>query len=271
MTSTDLIQQLKQSIKGDVLNDDFSLGMYSTDASIYQIRPRVIVLPKDNDDVKTAVKIAREHKATILPRGGGTSLAGQTVGNSVILDFSKYMNQVLELNVEEKWVRVQPGKVRDELNEFLKPHGLHFAPDPATSSRANVGGMVGNNSSGTKSILFGKTVDHVLEAEVLLSDGTVLTLSELTPDAFSQKSMQDDREGEIYQRVQKIIKENHQEIKKRFPKVMRRVGGYNLDEFVNTENWNLAKLVTGSEGTLATTLSLKLNLTPLPRHTNPFA
>ena len=176
--TTELVAELRSQIKGDVLSDEYSLGMYSTDASIYQIKPKVVVLPKDTEDVKTAITIAGKYQATILPRGGGTSLAGQTVGNSVILDFSKYMNQVLELNVEERWVRVQPGKVRDELNAFLQPYGLHFAPDPATSSRANVGGMVGNNSSGTKSILFGKTVDHVLEAEVLLSDGTHLTLRE---------------------------------------------------------------------------------------------
>ncbi|MCB0846934.1 MAG: FAD-binding oxidoreductase, partial [Bacteroidetes bacterium] len=261
-----LIAELSSQIKGDVLSDDYSLGMYSTDASIYQIKPKVIVLPKDVEDVKTAIKLAEKYQATILPRGGGTSLAGQTVGNSVILDFSKYMNQILELNVEEQWVRVQPGKVRDELNAFLQPHGLHFAPDPATSSRANVGGMVGNNSSGTKSILFGKTVDHVLEAEVLLSDGTHLKLKSLTPEEWMQKESRDDREGEIYHKTGKLIRENIEEIKARFPKVMRRVGGYNLDEFVYTDQWNLAKLVTGSEGTLAVTLSLKLNLTPLPKH-----
>ncbi|MEQ9220027.1 MAG: FAD-linked oxidase C-terminal domain-containing protein [Cyclobacteriaceae bacterium] len=260
------IEQLRKEISGDVLHDPASLGMYATDASIYQISPKVIVLPKNKDDVKKAIALANEFKVTILPRGGGTSLAGQTVGSSMILDFSKYMNNVLELNVEEQWVRVEPGKVRDVLNQELAQHGLHFAPDPATSSRANVGGMVGNNSSGTKSVIFGKTVDHVLEAEVILADGTELKLEELSKEAYLKKASQSDRVGKIYQRFEEIISEQREEIKARFPKVMRRVGGYNLDEFVDTDSWNLAKLVTGSEGTLAVTTALKLNLTPLPKY-----
>ncbi|MEM7370316.1 MAG: FAD-linked oxidase C-terminal domain-containing protein [Bacteroidota bacterium] len=260
------IEQLKQQITGDVLSDDASLGMYSTDASVYQIRPIVIVLPKDESDVMTALKLAGTFGITVLPRGGGTSLAGQTVGNSMILDFSKYMHAVLELNVEEKWVRVQPGRVRDELNAYLAAHGLHFAPDPATSSRANVGGMVGNNSSGTKSILYGKTVDHVLEAKVALADGTVLHLRELDKQAFDVIATQRDRQGGIYSRFREIIEENRTEIEARYPKVMRRVGGYNLDEFIYTDSWNLSKLITGSEGTLAVTLELTLHLEPLPLH-----
>jgi FAD/FMN-containing dehydrogenase/Fe-S oxidoreductase len=263
---TPLIGELKEVIQGDVLSDTFSLGMYATDASFYQITPLVVVLPRDEDDVKKAVAIAQSHKVKILPRGGGTSLAGQTVGEAMVLDFSKYMNRILEVNPGERWVRVQPGLVRDELNEEMAKHGLHFAPDPATSSRANVGGMVGNNSSGTKSILFGKTVDHVLEAHVLLADGTTLSLKELTPEEFKAKAALQDREGEIYRTVDETIEQNKEDIKQRFPKVMRRVGGYNLDEFVYTDRWNLAKLMTGSEGTLAVTLELKLNLVPLPKH-----
>ena len=260
-----MIEQLKESIRGEVLEDDYSLGMYSTDASFYQIRPLAVILPKDESDVKKAVEIARNNKIKILPRGGGTSLAGQTVGEALVIDFSKYMNRVLEFNEQERWVRVQPGVVRDELNEEMAKYRLHFAPDPATSSRANVGGMVGNNSSGTKSILYGKTVDHVLEAKVLLSDGTELWLKEFSAEAFKQKTEQNTREGEIYRNFREAIQRNKEEIKQRFPKVMRRVGGYNLDEFVYTDRWNLAKLITGSEGTLAITLELKLYLEPLPK------
>jgi FAD/FMN-containing dehydrogenase/Fe-S oxidoreductase len=260
-----IADELKKKIKGEVLSDEYSLGMYSTDASFYQIRPLAVVLPLDESDVKKAVEIARTHKIKILPRGGGTSLAGQTVGEGIVIDFSKYMNKILEFNEKERWVRVQPGLVRDELNEVLGKYNLHFAPDPATSSRANVGGMVGNNSSGTKSILYGKTVDHILEAKVLLADGTELLLKELSPEAYQQKTQQQDREGEIYRNFQQIIQPNREEIKKRFPKVMRRVSGYNLDEFVYTDRWNLAKLITGSEGTLAVSLELKLNLEPLPK------
>ncbi len=261
-----LFTTLKNSLHGDVLTDEYSLGMYATDASIYQIKPIAIVLPKNIEDVKATLKIAYLNDITILPRGAGTSLAGQAVGESVILDFSKYMNAILEINEAEKWVKVQPGLVRDDLNTVLEPFGLHFAPDPATSSRANIGGMVGNNSSGTKSVLFGKTVDHVLEADVLLADGTPLHLENLSPTKYSEKTALQNKEGEIYRCFQSFINRHSEEIKERFPKVMRRVGGYNLDEFVYTDQWNLSKLVCGSEGTLATTLELKLNLVDLPKH-----
>lgn len=263
--SKDFIAQLKRALAGEVLSDDYSLGMYATDASVYQIRPVAVVIPISEEDVYAAVKLARDFEVSILPRGGGTSLAGQTVGHSMVIDFSKHMNKIIEVNATERWVRVQPGMIRDDLNEHLKPYNLHFAPDPATSSRANVGGMVGNNSSGTKSIIYGKTVDHILEARVVLADGTVLHLKECTPEEYAAKQAQGDREGEIYHEFRKIIEHNKEEIIRRFPKVMRRVGGYNLDEFVHTDQWNLSKLITGSEGTLATTLELKLNLEPLPR------
>lgn len=264
-TATAPVSDLVAGIKGEVLTDAYSLGIYATDASIYQILPIAVVLPKDENDVKKALQWANSNQVSILPRGGGTSLAGQTVGKSVVLDFSKYMNQTLEINTQERWVRVQPGKVRDVLNEELASMGLHFAVDPATSSRANVGGMVGNNSSGTKSILYGKTVDHVLEASVMLADGTRLLLKKADPDKYQEIAASNSREGEIYRNFKKIVDDNAGLIKQKFPKVMRRVGGYNLDEFIDTADWNLAKLITGSEGTLATTLELKLNLEPLPQ------
>src|SRR6188474_3161266 len=201
------IDDLK-SIKGEVLVDDYSLGMYSTDASFYQIKPLAVVLPLDESDVKKTVEIARIHKLRLLPRGGGTSLAGQTVGDGIVIDFSKYMNKILEFNEQQRWVKVQPGLVRDELNEEMAKYRLHFAPDPATSSRANVGGMVGNNSSGTKSILYGKTVDHVLEVKVLLADGTELLFKELSREEFDKKARQPDREGRIYKEFKTIIENN---------------------------------------------------------------
>ena len=258
------IADLKERIRGDVLDDLYSLGIYATDASLYQIFPKVVVLPKDEDDVLTALVIANEYKVTVLPRGGGTSLAGQTVGSSMILDFSKYMDKVLEVNAEERWVRVQPGVVRDVLNMKLEQYGLHFAPDPATSSRANIGGMVANNSSGTKSVLYGKSVDHVLEMKIALADGTVMRLRELSQNEIEQKSQEENREGEIYRKFREIIFETSSEVAEKFPKVMRRVGGYLLDEFVDKEEWNLSKVITGSEGTLATILEVKINLEPLP-------
>ena len=185
----EITHKLRSKLSGEVLDDDFTRGIYATDASIYQIKPKVVVFPKSEDDVRQAIAVARQEKMTILPRGAGTSLAGQTVGESLVLDFSKHMNQVLEVNREERWVRVQPGIARDDLNAYLQPYGLHFAPDPATSSRANVGGMVGNNSSGTKSILYGKTVDHVLETKVILADGTVMNLCSLKPEEYQEQCM----------------------------------------------------------------------------------
>ncbi|NND09546.1 MAG: FAD-binding protein [Saprospiraceae bacterium] len=260
------LTDLQQNIRGDVLTDDVSLGIYATDASLYQIKPIVVLLPKDADDVATAVRIARDHKVAIVARGGGTGLAGQTIGTAMILDFSKYMNALLELNADEQWARVQPGLVRDNLNVLVAAHGLHFAPDPATSSRANVGGMMGNNSSGTKSILYGKTIDHVLEMNVLLSDGTILHLHQESPENYKRIASEEGRKGEIFRGVQKVIQENSAEIAERFPKVMRRVGGYNLDEFIHTDHWNLSKLIVGSEATLALILEAKINLEPLPKH-----
>ena len=260
------INDLQLNVKGEVLTDDLSLGIYATDASVYQIIPIVVVLPKCEEDVLVAIKIAADHKISILPRGGGTSLAGQAVGHSMVLDFSKYLNQILEINAAKKWVRVQPGIIRDDLNKVLKKLNLIFAPDPATSSRANIGGMIGNNSSGTKSILYGKTVDHVLEVKAALANGDTLSFKEYTPQKYDAKAALDNMEGNIYKKFKHLIQQNKDEITTAFPKVMRRVQGYNLDEFIDTENWNLAKLVCGSEGTLATTLEAKLNLESLPRY-----
>ncbi|NND08324.1 MAG: FAD-binding oxidoreductase, partial [Saprospiraceae bacterium] len=259
------IRDLKLHIRGDVLSDPVSLGIYATDASIYQINPEVVILPLDAEDVATAVQIAGDYKRAILPRGGGTSLAGQTVGKAMILDFSKYMNQILEFNEKENWIRVQPGMVRDELNNYLEPYGLHFAPDPATSSRANIGGMIGNNSSGTKSILYGKTVDHLLELTVLLADGTQLSFSELDRQEVFKGRDDSTREGGLYREFERLISNHEDAIVKAFPKVMRRVQGYNLDEFAGKDLWNLSRLICGSEGTLAVILEAKINLEPLPK------
>ena len=260
-------KNLKARVRGQVSFDAFTRGVYSTDGSIYQVQPVAVFLPLDEADVKAAVETAAEYKVSILPRGGGTSLGGQVVGEAIVIDFSKTMNQILEVNVEQKWLRVQPGIVRDNLNAALARYGLHFAPDPATSSRATVGGMIGNNSSGTKSIIYGKTVDHVLETKVLLPDGEILEFKELTAEEYTREMVSKGRKAEILGRFRQIIEANREEIEARYPKVMRRVGGYNLDEFIHTDQWNLSKLIVGSEGTLATLLEARINLEPLPKHT----
>ena len=264
----DFERDLRDGIKGEVSFDPVTLGLYATDASIYQIMPVALVVPRDQADVCAAVQIAAQYGVSILPRGSGTTLDGQAVGRAMVIDFTKYMDRILELNVVQRWVRVQPGIVLDALNAALAPHGLHFAPDPATSSRATIGGMIGNNSSGTRSIVYGITRDHVLALKVLLSDGTVLELGELSADQYdrqAQSTNANTRPAEIFSGFRKIIQTNRDEIQKRFPKVMRRVQGYNLDSFLDSDRWNLAKLMVGSEGTLGVFLEAKLNLELLPK------
>jgi len=265
---TSFESDLKKCVAGEVHFDPATLGIYATDASLYQMEPVAVFLPRGEDDVLAAIGVARDHHISILPRGAGTSLAGQAVGNSLVIDFSRYMDQVLELNVEARWVRVQPGIVRNQLNETLEKHQLMFAPDPATGSRANVGGMIGNNSSGTRSIVYGKTVDHLLETRVVLSDAEVMEFTALTSSEYDRLAQGSDRRGVILREFRRIIEQNRDQIEAKFPKVMRRVGGYNLDEFIHTDQWNLSKLICGSEGTLATLLEAKLNLVGVPAFTS---
>jgi len=259
--------ELQRKIKGDVYFDDVTRYLYSTDASLYQIQPVGVVVARDKGDVVQAIRTAAKYGVSILPRGGGTSLAGQAVGQSLVIDCSKFMNRILELNANERWIRVEPGLVRDELNQQIKHTGLHFAPETATSNRANIGGMIGNNSSGTRSIVYGKTVDHVLEVRAILADGEEAHFHELTPNAYEAKCQQRNSEGHVYREVRRLVRENENDIRAHFPKVMRRVGGYNLDELIDRENWNLAKILTGSEGTLACIVEAKLKLEPLPKAT----
>lgn len=259
-----LEQNLRSSIRGQVSFDAVTCGLYATDSSIYQIQPVGVVVPQDEADVLAAMRVAALHRVPVIPRGAGTSLGGQVVWQGLVIDFSRHFNNILELNTDQRWVRVQPGVVRDELNRYLKEHGLHFAADPATGNRANIGGMIGNNSSGMRSIMYGKTVDHVLAVRVLLADGTILTLGELDEPEYQRRMAGQTREAEILRTVREIVTDNRDEIIARYPKVMRRVSGYNLDEFVHTDRWNLAKLIAGSEGTLGVILDATLNLEPLP-------
>ena len=255
---------LRERIKGEVRFDESARVLYRTDASIYEMEPIGVVLPRDEEDVVSLTFWALENNVSILPRGGGTSLAGQSVGSSIHVDFSKYMNQIGELNAEERWVWVQPGVVLDELNDFLRPHGLLFGPDVSTSSRANIGGMIGNNSCGARSIIYGKTIDHVDELKVVLADGQLTEMAALDKESYRKKASQANLEGQIHRRVSHILEENKEEIRTRFPQVMRRVSGYNLDAFLDTDVLNLCNLVVGSEGTLCSVVAAKLNLVPLP-------
>ncbi|MFO0965357.1 MAG: FAD-linked oxidase C-terminal domain-containing protein [Gemmataceae bacterium] len=271
---------LKNAISGEVRFERLDRALYSTDASVYQIMPLGVVLPRTADDIAAAVKVCASCNVPVTARGGGTSQAGQSIGPGVILDSSKYLNRILETNAAERWVRVEPGCVLDELNQHVKPHGLQFAPDISTANRATIGGMVANNSSGTHSVIYGKTIDHVLELKVLLADGSVVHARPLGDGELDAKCDQPDREGGIYRTVRRLAAEHEAEIDRRFPKILRRVGGYNLDRFVSTRDrgpavadaaptaaapFNLAELFVGSEGTLGIVLEAKLRLVELPR------
>lgn len=254
--------ELRGRIDGEVRFDRTSRMLYSTDASNYQIEPVGVVLPRHSDDVHAAVELAAKYGISILPRGGGSALAGQTVGHSLVIDFSKYMADVLELNVEARTVRVQPGINLDLLNSGLRKHGLMFGPDPSSGNRATIGGVIGNNSSGAHSILYGMTSDHVYQTVVILPDGSRVTLD---PDAV-QRAGQDDPTGRLMSKLLAFQEIHSPVIARDFPRHWRRATGYSLDQFLKPE-LNPARLVVSSEGTLATTIEATLGLVDTPRKT----
>jgi FAD/FMN-containing dehydrogenase/Fe-S oxidoreductase len=265
-TAEGLRLDLQNQIQGEVRFDRVSRSLYSTDASVYQIEPLGVVVPRSREDVVRTVQIAARHACSITARGGGTSQAGQAVGAGLQLDTSKYFNKVVDISLSDRTAWVEPGVVLDDLNAQLRPHGLRFAPDISTASRATVGGMIANNSSGARSILYGKTIDHVLELDVVLADGTMARFRPLDRAALDAAVEGDTLEARAYRAVRQIAQDCAGEIDRRFPKVLRRVGGYNLDEFVDrSKPFNLAKVIVGSEGTLGLVVAAKVNLVPLPR------
>ena len=258
-----LARELSAHLEGEVRFDALSRALYSTDASVYLIRPLGVVIPKTREDIVRIVEICVRFRCPITMRGGGTSQAGQAIGEGIAVDTSKYYNRLLEMNAEERWVRVEPGVVLDELNAQLAPLGLRFAPDISTASRATIGGMMANNSCGARSVLYGKTIDHVLEQTVLLFDGSIVHLRDIPRDEIPAG---DSLEAACYRTVLGLAREHAAEIDRRFPKVLRRVMGYNLDEFTDPSSpVNLAKIMVGSEGTLGVVLEAKLRLVPLPK------
>lgn len=260
-----LRKALTSEVAGEVRFERLDRAVYSTDASVYQIVPIGVVLPKSVEDVSATLRICARFGVPLTARGGGTSQAGQSIGPGVILDCSKSFNRILEVNAHERWARVEPGCVLDDLNQHVKSHGLQFAPDISTANRATIGGMVANNASGTHSIIFGKTIDHVLELRVLLADGSILQTRSLNEAELQAKCQQPDHEGECYRTVRRLAAEHALEIDRRFPKILRRVGGYNLDRFVAPDDFNLSYLFVGSEGTLGVVLEAKLRLVELPK------
>ena len=265
MLLTDRLKDALKGIKGDILQSSLQRKLYASDASIYERDPLLIILPRNEDDICQVLKAAELFQVPITARGGGTSLAGQTVGKGIVVDFTRYMDQILEIQPEEKRVRVQSGVVLSHLNRKLKKWGLMFAPDPSTANRATIGGMIANNSSGTRSIRYGKTSNHLSDLRVLLADQSVLPCLDYSPAEWIRVAAQQSREGEIYRAFKQLIDPLQSEIQSRFPKVMRRVGGYALDAFSNGEIWNFTQLMAGSEGTLGITTEATLKLVEIPQ------
>lgn len=275
----DFLHALRPRVAGDLRSDLYTRTLYSTDASLYQVMPHGVLIPRHANDMQAAIELAATYQVPLLPRAGGSSLAGQTVNAALVMDTSRWMDQVLELNVEERWVRVQPGIVLDVLNSKLKPYGLQFGPDPASSNRACIGGIVSNNATGSHSIIYGMAVDHVLEMKVLLDNGSAAHVRPLSEEELRQKLLGDNRESEIYRRVAALVssEENRQIIRRGTPRHWRRCGGYNLARFIHDGSidhylpqdprFNLVNLIAGAEGTLAAITELKLKLVERPRHT----
>ncbi len=269
------LQQLALELEGELHYDDSTRILYATDASAYREMPLAVAVPRSVADIKKLIGFARAHHTSLIPRTAGTSLAGQVVGKGIIVDVSKYFNRIVELNAAQQWVRVQPGVIRDELNMFLRPHGLFFGPETSTANRAMIGGMVGNNSCGSNSIVYRSTREHLLEVKALLSDGSEAEFKALDIEAFHAKCEGPGLEAAIYKKIRSLLGnyDNQQEIRKEFPKktIERRNTGYAVDLLLDTApftaggpDFNFCKLIAGSEGTLAFITEIKLNLVPLP-------
>ncbi len=272
LARSDLAHRLRRAVRGEVLFDAASRGRYSTDASIYQVEPIGVLVPKDEDDLRAALEVCRELKVPILPRGGGSSQCGQTVGRALVIDYSKYLDRVIAFDEQARTVEVQPGIVLDALNAFLKPHGLWFPVDVSTSAQATLGGMAGNNSCGSRSIAYGNMVHNVAGIDALLADGTDEFFGPFGANA--RRPLKSARAARLVSRLFEIGARERDEIERVWPTVLRRVGGYNLDVFhpkserpyTADGSVNLAHLLVGSEGTLALFRRLHLPLAPLPAH-----
>ena len=279
MSISHKLQELSRSLEGTLLYDDLHKILYSTDASAYRISPVGVAIPKSEEDISKIIRFATENKISITPRTAGTSLAGQTVGNGIIVDVSKHFTKIISFDNERKTITVQPAVIRDELNLYLKPYGLFFGPNTSTSNRCMVGGMVGNNSSGTTSIRYGVTRDKIVAIKTILSDGNTVVFKEMSTDEFLEKTKGDSLESSIYRTIyEELSNTEHQiEIIKEFPKpeIHRRNTGYAVDLLLNSELFggtektiNLGKLLCGSEGTLAFTTEITLKVDDLPPTNN---
>ncbi len=266
--------ELDKKLEGDLHHNLSWRLLYATDASVFKEMPAAVCRPAHAEDLKKILAFCSKYQLPIIPRTAGTSLAGQVVGHGMVVDFSRHMNQILELNTDEKWVRVQPGVILDDLNRFLAPHGLFFGPETSTSNRCMIGGMVANNACGAHSLIYGSTRDHTLEISAMLSDGNTVTFGPLNQETFRKKCVGSTLENRIYSQLFEMLskKENQEDIKANYPdpSIKRRNTGYALDLLLNTtpfggdETFNMCKILCGAEGTLAMYTEIKLNLVPLP-------
>ena len=274
MIDSNTLKKLHNSLSGDVLFDNLHKTLYATDASVYRKIPLAVAFPKDKNDIITLIEFAAKNNITLIPRTAGTSLAGQCVGDGIVVDVSKHFTNIISFDEKAKTITLEPGIVRDSLNVYLKPSGLFFGPNTSTSNRCMMGGMVGNNSSGSTSIKYGVTRDKVLEIDAVLSDGSTAVFKEITSAEFIKKTKETSQEGNIYQAIFEELssKENQKEIKEEFPKetIHRRCTGYAVDEFLKSDLFggtsptiNVAKFLSGSEGTLAFSTSITLQLDDL--------
>ncbi len=257
--------ELQRVIEGDVRFDNATLAIYSTDSSNYRQVPLGMVAPRHEGDVIRAVALARENAVPLVARGGGTSLAGQTCNTALVLDFSRYMNSIRSIDAEKRLAVVQPGVVQSHLNAALAPSGLFFAPDPSTKDRCTLGGMLGNNSCGAHSAAHGKTVDNLAALDVLLYDGTRLQLGAKSEAGIDALIAAGGRGGELYAGLRSIRDRYGDLVRECFPKIPRRVSGYNLDELLPEKGFNLARALVGSEGTLALILEATVRVVPKPK------
>jgi len=262
----ELEKELKRTLEGEVRFDRGSRALYATDGSNYRQIPIGLVIPRNDADAVRAVKVCGKYGAPVLARGAGTSLAGQCCNVAVVLDFTKYMNRILEMDPGAGFARVQPGVVLDSMRNLAETHHLTFAPDPSTHNRCTIGGMIGNNSCGTHSLLGGKTVDNIEELRILLYDGSEMTVGATSEAEVASIIAQGGRRGEIYSKLSKIRQQYAGLIRERFPQIPRRVSGYNLDELLPEKGFNVARALVGTEGTCAIVLEAKLKLIHSPQH-----
>ncbi|MGI9071090.1 MAG: FAD-binding oxidoreductase [Bryobacteraceae bacterium] len=255
-----LEKDLRVAVKGDVGFGDGDRGMYASDAGNYRMVPIGVVLPKDADDVLHTLAVCRRHGAPIVARGGGTGIPGQTVNVAVLLDFSRYMNQITEMNPQENYARVQPGIVLDELRKAAGKHNLTFGPDPATHNRNTLGGMIGNNSCGIHSVMAGETVDNIDELDVVTYDGTHMRVGATSDDDLERIIGEGGRKGEIYRALKELRDKYADQIRKEFPMIPRRVSGFNLPALLPEHGFNVARALVGTEGTCALVVEAKAKL-----------